>query len=157
MPEWPWFLVLWCRRYDDPVNEEGHSNRRSYSVLHSRDSAGHRLHPPAWLHSQRHQTRQPVAGLQGESTVTTVSIMISLALKLVFLNYCIKSTWPMTPTLHGKSAQSLFFQLWYTRPVGSWLPVLGHLFVVCPEQLALFNLFGQLSMFGQWGSTIKHS
>jgi len=59
--------ALVARRHDDPADEEGHSVRRGHSVLHRRDGPGNRLHPPAGLHPPRHQTRQPAAGLQGET------------------------------------------------------------------------------------------
>ncbi|KAL6464167.1 hypothetical protein MHYP_G00264840 [Metynnis hypsauchen] len=42
-----------CRRYDDPADEERHPVGGGGPVLRGGNGAGHRLHPPAGLHSQR--------------------------------------------------------------------------------------------------------
>ena len=57
--------LLVSRGHDDPVDEERHADGRGDSVLYSRNSVSHRLYSPAWIHPQRHQTRQPSPGQQG--------------------------------------------------------------------------------------------
>lgn len=61
------FLPRW---YDDSADEERHFNGGGHTVLYCWDCTGYWLHSPAGLHPQRHQTRQPAAGLKSKKANT---------------------------------------------------------------------------------------